>query len=440
MRHFGIALLLTILIGSTVEGENRALLIGVGDYALPNNDLPGIDRDIAAMKRVAGHMGFAPGQIKILADRGATSRAIKSAIENWLIKGAGPGDRILFYFSGHGSQVRDRNRDERDGRDEVLLPHDFGVGNRTLTRTLVDDEFQAYIRQMRASEIYIIVDACHSGTASKLWNKAIGTAKARIFVYPEIGDGAGHFGDAEDRTAKSNISYAAVGACQDHQLSYGDNTGGFFTQNLARGMDRAARQGTPISLRELAKIAEAGIEQRMGPKAYQPRLSGNQSLLKQNLLGKDAPNDLWTQLEKLVASASKSVQFSINKREFKIGDQISLSCRMPTDGYFHVLFVGEAKGESILLFPNRYATNHSVKKGMQVNIPEMNNNTYKLTARPPAEKILIVGLLTDRNLLSASDRAGSQIYKTLSQSWVKTMLKNQPNLLAAGKVVMKIEE
>ena len=438
MRHIGIVLLLIMLIGSTVEGENRALLIGVGDYKLPNNDLPGIDRDVAAMQRVAGHMGFAPGQIKILADRSATSRAIKSAIENWLIKGAGSGDRILFYFSGHGSQVRDRNSDEPDGRDEVLLPHDFGVGNNTLTRTLVDDEFQAYIRQMRASEIYIIVDACHSGTASKQWRKAIGTAKARIFVYPEIGDGAGHFGDAEDSTAKSNISYAAVGACQDHQLSYGDNTGGFFTQNLARGMDRAAAQGIPISLRELAKIAEAGIAQRMGPEAYQPRLNGNQSLLNKNLMVKDAPNDLWAHLEKLSASAPKSVQFSINKKEFKTGDQMSLSCRMPTDGYFHVWSVGEAKGEVTQLFPNKYATVHSVKTGMQITIPEPNNNTYKLTAHSPAGKILIIGLLTDRNLLS--DRAGSQTYKIFSQSQVKTMLKNQPNLLAAGKVVVKIEE
>ena len=440
MKHFGIALLLTMLIGSTVEGENRALLIGVGDYKLPNNDLPGIDRDIAAMKRVAGHMGFAPEQIKTLADRHATSRAIESAIENWLINGAGPGDRILFYFSGHGSQIRDRNQDERDGRDEVLLPHDFGEDNNTLTRTLVDDEFQAYIRRMRASEIYIIVDACHSGTASKQWRKAIGTAKARIFVYPGIGDGAGHFGDAEDGTAKSNVSYAAVGACQDHQLSYGDSTGGFFTQNLARGMDRAVVQGKSISLRELAKIAEAGIAQRMGPEAYQPRLNGNQSLLNKNLLAKDAPNELWAHLEKLSDLAPRSVHFSLKEQEFKTGDQMSLSCRMPTDGYFHVWSVGEAKGEVTQLFPNAYAKIHSVKTGMQINIPDPNNNTYQLTAHPPAGKILIVGLLTDQNLLSASDKTGSQTYKIFSQSQVKAMLRNQPNLLAAGKVVVEIVE
>lgn len=82
------------------------------------------------------------------------------------------------------------------------------------------------------------------------------------------------------------------------------------------------------------------------------------------------------------------MRFSINKKEFKTGDQILLSCRMPIDGYFHVLFVGETKGESMLLFPNRYATNHSVERGMQINIPEPNNNTYHLTAQPPTEKIL----------------------------------------------------
>ena len=33
----------------------------------------------------------------------------------WLTNGLQKGDQILFYYSGHGTQVRDSNKDESDG-------------------------------------------------------------------------------------------------------------------------------------------------------------------------------------------------------------------------------------------------------------------------------------------------------------------------------------
>ena len=47
-----------------------------------------------------------------------------NAIE-WLIKGAKPGDSLFFHYSGHGSQVKDKDGDEIDGLDETILPVDF---------------------------------------------------------------------------------------------------------------------------------------------------------------------------------------------------------------------------------------------------------------------------------------------------------------------------
>ena len=37
-----------------------------------------------------------------------------------------PGDRLVFHYSGHGSQVRDADGDElTGGLDEILCPYDF---------------------------------------------------------------------------------------------------------------------------------------------------------------------------------------------------------------------------------------------------------------------------------------------------------------------------
>jgi hypothetical protein len=47
-------------------------------------------------------------------------------------------DLLFFSYSGHGSQVVDKNGDETDSRDEVILPLDFNV--------ITDDELNTIIQ------------------------------------------------------------------------------------------------------------------------------------------------------------------------------------------------------------------------------------------------------------------------------------------------------
>lgn len=49
-----------------------------------------------------------------------TRRNIINAMQ-WLVAGVRPGDSLFFHFSGHGSQVKDRDGDEDDGYDEVFF-------------------------------------------------------------------------------------------------------------------------------------------------------------------------------------------------------------------------------------------------------------------------------------------------------------------------------
>jgi hypothetical protein len=70
------------------------------------------------------------------------------------------GDILVLYYSGHGGQIGDVNRDESDdGLDETWCLYD---------RMLVDDELYAMWSQFKAGvRILVISDSCHSGTVIK---------------------------------------------------------------------------------------------------------------------------------------------------------------------------------------------------------------------------------------------------------------------------------
>ena len=74
--------------------------------------------------------GFAAGDISTLlsepgtpAARLATGANIRLALQ-LLIDATQPGDTVLVYYSGHGSQWPDLNGDEPDRVDEAIVPYD----------------------------------------------------------------------------------------------------------------------------------------------------------------------------------------------------------------------------------------------------------------------------------------------------------------------------
>jgi metacaspase-1 len=72
------------------------------------------------------------------------------------------GGRYVFHFSGHGTQVADRDGDEVDGKDEAFLTSDGDL--------IKDDEIKQYLvdKLHPDSKCLIIIDACHSGTGGDL--------------------------------------------------------------------------------------------------------------------------------------------------------------------------------------------------------------------------------------------------------------------------------
>ena len=149
-----------------VSAENRALIIGVGEHEDDNvSDLPGIELDVIMMQDVAKHLGFRASQITTLRDEEATLAAITREIAN--LGSAGRDDQVLVYFSGHGDHVPDMNGDEEDGWDEVLIPHDTRIAGSKVENVLLDDDLGEMLADIRSRRLLLLIDACHSGTATK---------------------------------------------------------------------------------------------------------------------------------------------------------------------------------------------------------------------------------------------------------------------------------
>jgi metacaspase-1 len=139
---------------------NKALLIGITKY--PTAPLSGCINDISAMADfLVDNNIFKEKEIRLLADSRAKTHAIKDRLE-WLVKDAKKGDKLFFYYSGHGAQMPTRDiNGEVDGLDEVICPVDFDWTDEKAVR---DKDFDRIFGKVpKGVEFIWISDSCHSG-------------------------------------------------------------------------------------------------------------------------------------------------------------------------------------------------------------------------------------------------------------------------------------
>jgi len=161
----------------------RALLVGINRYPQPGASLKGCVNDVLSMgKVVTENLGFRQDDVRLLVDERATTAAIHKRLA-WLVDGAGPGSVLLFHYSGHGSQVRDRDGDELDdGLDEILCPYDLDWEH-----PFTDDQLAKYIAALpEGALLTLVLDCCHSGTGTREFFKepALGRAPSLRYLVP----------------------------------------------------------------------------------------------------------------------------------------------------------------------------------------------------------------------------------------------------------------
>lgn len=148
------------------DRNRHALIIGIDEYQyLPGSRLNGCVNDAREVAQVLQEgFGFPPDQVELLLNGAATRAAILERMAA-LVQRVKEEDVVVFHFSGHGSQMPDREGDEADGMDETILTHDTGRHDRE-NRDITDDELYDWVLRMGAKTPYVtvVLDCCHSGT------------------------------------------------------------------------------------------------------------------------------------------------------------------------------------------------------------------------------------------------------------------------------------
>lgn len=152
------------------DRTRRALLIGINEYPIleARYRLRGCVNDTEMMGQVLRErFGFRDENVSFLRDREATREAILGALAR-LEAETREGDTVVLHYSGHGSQMRDREGDEPDGFDETILPCDTGRGDAE-NRDITDDEIRLWLLRLseKTHNVTLVFDCCHSGTLTR---------------------------------------------------------------------------------------------------------------------------------------------------------------------------------------------------------------------------------------------------------------------------------
>ncbi|GAB3568616.1 hypothetical protein GCM10027578_21490 [Spirosoma luteolum] len=214
-------------------GATWAVVVGIADYRYltdQTGDLRLADRDAHQM---AGFLQTSAGgrvptsHIRLLTNRQATEATIRQALASF--RQAGPADRVLFYFSGHGLPDR-------------LVPADARAGGAGggLTYAVLKQAFRA----SRAGVKLCIVDACLAGGLSQ--PLAPGAARSRS-GFPAAGGGP---------VALLLATRPSQGALENRRIG-----GGLFTQVLLEGLcGRAdADHNRVVTIRELHRYVSPRV-------------------------------------------------------------------------------------------------------------------------------------------------------------------------------------
>jgi hypothetical protein len=171
-------------------------------------DYPGTDNQLTCTKDGNNIMQLweACGQprehVRQLFNNDGNKQQVIAAVEE--ISGmVSEGDYFIFYYSGHGTSVPDKDGDEEDGKDEALClvtPQ----GKIDWDAFMTDDELsQQLAEHFPEQKIIILSDCCHSGTISDF-----------------------------DSPAWGEIQAVSISGCTDDQTSGDTGNGGIFTHSL----------------------------------------------------------------------------------------------------------------------------------------------------------------------------------------------------------------
>ncbi|MCK5895841.1 MAG: caspase family protein, partial [Cocleimonas sp.] len=151
---------------TTIQAETTyAMLIGVNQYR-HDTDLLGAVNDAKDIEHALKQNGVR--NIRVFLN----SAAIKQKIEarwNEMVRLSKTGDTLIVSFAGHGMQLKDSSKDERDGKDEAFALSNFDNASLRSNKEnyILDDEWYKWFGRAKGRRIIFVADSCYSGTVDK---------------------------------------------------------------------------------------------------------------------------------------------------------------------------------------------------------------------------------------------------------------------------------
>lgn len=268
------------------EPVKKALLVGLNKYHPSlHADLRGCVNDVENMRDMLINLfGFDPENIRVVIDDRATFDGITERL-SWLLLNSKKDDELVFHYSGHGSQVRDRNGDELDDHlDEILCPYNLDWNN-----PFTDDLLaMAFRRVHKHANLTMICDSCHSGTMTRgLGNPGrLGTADRSRFLTPPF-DIVSRSMDRElpvstmGKKQEGSQRHVLLSGCRDDQTSADAHIDNKYQGAFTWALTTTIRANPNISWKEAHRHAVNRLQRY----TQIPQISGDEDLVSRKVFG-----------------------------------------------------------------------------------------------------------------------------------------------------------
>ena len=240
---------------SSAHAARYALVIGVNEcpqFRFADSTQPrplrGAESDAQAMaKLLQDQFAVSADRLHLLLGPKATRKSFREIMDQ-LARHLTSEDLLVFYFAGHGTQVRDQQPlDEADRLDEALCLADATAAARDL---ILDDEIGEWIERLRTSKITVIFDCCHAGSGTKDALDDLAARHLTIVLEPPLAKEAEQSSWADLQPVTKSLEpkvVIALFACQSQQQAYerrfadqvAPARSGQFTRYLAKALQNS---------------------------------------------------------------------------------------------------------------------------------------------------------------------------------------------------------
>ncbi len=273
--------------------EQRALLIGIDQYAPPAGIMPyansgridfpnleGCKNDVLSVQSViVSKFNFSDKNIDTLFDNSATRDGILNAMKK-LMESSKPGDIAFIYYAGHGSLVKNSLSFEADKMDQSIVPSNtWQEGVKDIRDKELSKIFNAFLD--KKIRLTVIFDCCHSGSISRGPNDYPGKTRFMPITNWDSKD-PDQFAIPETREGNDFLIFSAAQSDEfaDEQKDEKGMPHGAFTVALLEALNQL-----PVDAGALDIFTSARAILKSNGKKQEPVIGGKTERLQQTLFG-----------------------------------------------------------------------------------------------------------------------------------------------------------